>query len=80
MEFPQLMICSQTGYKIDTLIEMGLPKNFLFTMEPRHVTQNNRHFNAQSVWDNSTYSSNDFAITWMVLQGKHLYFAQFKKN
>ena len=72
MEFPQLMICSQIGYKIDALTEMRLPKNVLNTFEPRFSRGNNSYFDAQSVWDNGTYSSNDFAINWIVLQGKVL--------
>ena len=65
------MICSQTGYKIDVLTEMKLPKNILNTMEPRFIIENNYDFDAQNVWDNGTYSSNDFVINWLVNQGKN---------
>ena len=70
MKFPQLMICSQSGYKINDLTEMKLPKNILNTMQTRLKFENNYDFDAQNVWDNGTYSSNDFAINWLVIKGK----------
>ena len=64
------MICSQLGYKSNVITEMGLPKNFLNTMEPKLMIENNYDFDAQHVWDNGTFSSNDLAINWFVIQGK----------
>ena len=69
MEFPQLMICSQIGYKTDVLTEMGQPINILQTIEARNLIESNYDFDAQTVWDNGTYSLNDFAINWMVIKG-----------
>ena len=74
MEFPQLMICSQIGFKTDALREMGLSKNFLSTMEVRYEIQNISNFDAQRVWDNGTYSLNDLAIKWVKVKGKQLFF------
>ena len=34
------------------------------------MIENNYDFDAQNVWDNGTFSSNDFAINWLVKQGK----------
>ena len=70
MEFPQLMICSQIGYKTNVLTEMGQPINILQTLVPRKLTESNYDFDAQSVWDNGSYSLNDFGINWFVIQGK----------
>ena len=70
MDFPQLLICSQIGYKTDVLTDMELPKNILNALEPRRLFGNNSEFDAQNVWDNGTNSLNDFAINWLVIQGK----------
>ena len=72
LQFPQIMICSQLGYKTDVVTEMGLPKDILNTLEPHHFDGNNHDFDAQSVWDNVTYSANDFAINWVYVQGRLL--------
>ena len=70
MEFPQFMICSKLGYKADALTELGLPKNFLSSFQPRHVVNDNQDIDAQNVWDVGTYSYADFFINWMVTRGK----------
>ena len=69
MEFPQLMICTQIGYKTDVLTEMNLSTSVLSTMEPHLPLERNHDFDSQSVWDSGTYSSKDFAIYWMVWKG-----------
>ena len=69
MEFPQLMICMQIGYKTDVLTEMELSKNFLNTLEPRHWNEKNFDFDVQGVWDNGTYSENDIKLNWIAMQG-----------
>ena len=74
MEFPQLMICSQIGYKTDVLTEMELPKNVLNTIVPRNLVENNYDFDAQSVWDNGTYSLKDLEINQFVMKGKPISF------
>ena len=70
MEFPQFMICSKFGYKADALTELGLPKNFLSTMEPRRVVNDNHDFDVQNVWDVGTYSYADLFINWMVTHSR----------
>ena len=68
------MICSQIGYKTDILTEMELSKNVLNTLEPRPFDENIYDFDAQSVWDNGTYSSNDFTINWIVIKGTLIFY------
>ena len=73
------MICSQIGYKTDVLTEMELSKNVLNTLEPRPFDENIYDFDAQSVWDNGTYSSNDFTINWIVIKGTLIFYINEKK-
>ena len=74
MDFPQLMICSQIGYKTDVLTEMGLPNDVLNTMQPHILPENYYDFDAQSVWDNGTYSWKDLEINQFVMKGKPISF------
>ena len=78
MDFPQLMICSKIGFKTDALIEMGHNKEILSAMDQRIRVGNNHEFGAQSVWDNGTYSLNDLAINWIVVQGKPCSFCVYE--
>ena len=68
MEFPELMICTQNGYKTDALAEKGLPEDILqIRSRPR---EDNFDFDPESVWDEGTYSMNELAIGWIFIQGK----------
>ena len=68
MEFPELMICAQNGYKTDALADRELPEDFLQIRS--RPTEDNFDFDPESVWDEGTYSMNEFAISWVFIQGK----------
>ena len=64
------MICLKIGYNIDALTKIGQPMYVLSTMGQFGDMVENNDFDALSVWDNGTYSSNDFLINWIILHGK----------
>ena len=68
MEFPQLMICAQNGYKTDALADMGFPEDIL-KIRSRPI-DDNFNFDPESVWGVGTYSKDELAIGWVFLQGK----------
>ena len=71
LRFPQLMICLKIGYNIDALTKIGQPVNVLSTLGQFGViVENGYDLDALSVWENGTYSSNDFSISWLIFLGK----------
>ena len=63
------MICLKNGYNIDALTKIGQPMYVLSTSGQDGVMVENDEFDALSVWDNGTYSSNEFSINWIILYG-----------
>ena len=68
MEFPGLMVCAQNGYKTGALADMGFPEDTLRTRS--RPTEDNFDFDPENVWEEGTYSMDELAIGWLVLQGK----------
>ena len=67
MDFPDLMICTQNGYKTESLTEMGLPEDILQIRS--RPTGDNFDFDPEGVWDEGTYSMDELAIGWVFIQG-----------
>ena len=65
MAFPELMVCAQNGYKMDPLANIGLPEDIL-KIRSRPLEEN-FEFDPESVWDEGTYSIDEFAINWVFL-------------
>ena len=72
LKFPQIMICLKIGYNIDALTKIGQPMYVLSAKGQDGVMVENDEFDALSVWDNGTYSSNEFSINWIILHGKSI--------
>ena len=68
MQFPELMICAQKGYKTDVLVERGFSEDILQIRS--RPTKDNFDFDSESVWDEGTYSMNELTIGWVFIQGK----------
>ena len=69
LDFPQVMFCVSSGFKSQVLLDEGLHKDFL------SFAQFNTHYedkilnDIEELWDNATYSSEEFAVTWTVYKG-----------
>ena len=69
MPFPQVMFCTSQGLKAQVLTDMGLREDSLsFAQFITHQEDFNLT-DIETLWDNATYSAEEFAVTWITLKG-----------
>ena len=69
LDFPQVMFCTSQGFKDQVLTDIGLREDSLrFAQFINHYEDRNLP-DIEGLWDNATYSAEEFAVTWTVLTG-----------
>ena len=69
MEFPQVVICAEHGYKKDVLTNMGAAEDIFRDPNPSPDSKND--LDLESLWEKGTYSREELDVFWMYLLGKH---------
>ena len=70
MDFPQLMFCTSGGFKSEVLTDAGLRDDSLQFGQFIKYSADRNLTDIRQLWDNATYSAEEFAVTWATLQGK----------
>ena len=69
LDFPQVKFCTSQGFKSQILKDMGLREDsFSFGQFITHYKDFNLT-DIEGLWDNATYSAEEFAVTWTVVMG-----------
>ena len=69
MDFPQVHICTSQGFRPNVLKDMGLKEDSMKFAQFTTYYESVSLGDIQEVWDNATYSTDEFALTWMTIEG-----------
>ena len=69
MDFPQLLFCTTGGFKSEVLIDAGLRDESLKLAQFVTYWADRNLTDIQQLWYNATYSAEEFAVTWIALEG-----------
>ena len=69
MDFPQIEFCTSDGFKQDVLKRMGLMENSLRLGQFITYEENLELKDINDIWDNATYSLDEFVLTWLSIEG-----------
>ena len=69
MDFPQVQFCTSQGFKPKVLTDMGLKESSLKLAQFTTYYENVNLGDIEEIWDNATYSMEEFALTWMLIEG-----------
>ena len=69
VDLPQIVFCTREGFKKKVLLEMGLKENSFHVAQFRTYQKNKDLKDIKDIWDNATYSQDEFAIAWHTIEG-----------
>ena len=69
MDFPQVLFCTSQGFKPNVLTDMGLKENSMKIAQFTTYYENIPLGDIEEIWNNATYSMEEFALTWMSIEG-----------
>ena len=69
MDFPQLIFCTSGGFKSEVLTDAGLRDESLKFAQFVTYWADRNLTDIQQLWYNATYSAEEFAVTWIALEG-----------
>lgn len=69
MDFPQVNFCTSQGFKPKVLTDMGLKETSMKFAQFDTYYANVNLGDIEDVWDNATYSIDEFVLTWLFVEG-----------
>ena len=69
MDFPQVLFCTSRGFKTNVLTDIGLKANSMKFAQFSTYYQNIDLGDIEEIWENATYSMEEFALTWIFIDG-----------
>ena len=73
MDFPQVHICTSQGFRPNVLKDMGLKEDSMKFAQFTTYYESVSLGDIQEVWDNATYSTEEFGLAWMIIEGIESY-------
>ena len=69
MDFPQVQFCTSRGFKTNVLTDIGLKAHSMKFAQFTTYYENIDLGDIEEIWENATYSMEEFALTWMIVEG-----------